>query len=220
MPSLLAAAGVPKSERDYLGRWSPSGSDDYVRTYRAVVRTLARRYKAAVSAKKAYEDLDEEDAVEEVAGRIKSKFDVDPDELDEAKSVFKGRVKEIFEHLEGRAPAEGVQPAPAAAAAQAVGAAVQSPTEELEDLPPLYVLAHSGRSRKPRLHLREGCYQARGLRFKNYELLDMNEVPMDMYGEYCRKCWPAGNPTHYVEIEDEEADTSSSDSASTSSEGP
>ncbi|CAE8636159.1 unnamed protein product, partial [Polarella glacialis] len=29
--------GVQKSERDYLGRWSPDGSDDYLRTSRQVV---------------------------------------------------------------------------------------------------------------------------------------------------------------------------------------
>jgi hypothetical protein len=34
--------GVPKSERDPLGRWSPSGSDDYVRTYRALVNELIK----------------------------------------------------------------------------------------------------------------------------------------------------------------------------------
>eukprot|EP00974_Lingulodinium_polyedra_P059113 5693350-Lingulodinium_polyedra.AAC.1 len=40
LPSALAALGVPKEKRNFLGRWSPDGSDDYVRTYRAVVREL------------------------------------------------------------------------------------------------------------------------------------------------------------------------------------
>ena len=62
LPSILAAAGVPKVERDPLGRWSPSGSDDYVRTYRAVVRSLARRFRQAIMAPGAFYDLDEEEA--------------------------------------------------------------------------------------------------------------------------------------------------------------
>ncbi len=32
LPSLFATMGVAKSDRDPFGRWSPSGSDDYVRT--------------------------------------------------------------------------------------------------------------------------------------------------------------------------------------------
>ena len=34
LTSALAAIGVDKVRRDFLGRWSPSGSDDYVRTSR------------------------------------------------------------------------------------------------------------------------------------------------------------------------------------------
>ena len=40
MPSILAELEVEKSQRDYVGRWSPTGSDDYTRSYRAVVRRL------------------------------------------------------------------------------------------------------------------------------------------------------------------------------------
>ena len=35
--SWAAAIGDPKQVRDLLGRWSPSGSDEYVRTARATV---------------------------------------------------------------------------------------------------------------------------------------------------------------------------------------
>jgi hypothetical protein len=40
MPSILAELEVEKSQRDYVGRWSPTGSDDYTRSYRAVVKRL------------------------------------------------------------------------------------------------------------------------------------------------------------------------------------
>ena len=40
MPSWTALMGVEKSVRDLLGRWSPTGSEDYTRTYRITVREL------------------------------------------------------------------------------------------------------------------------------------------------------------------------------------
>ena len=38
--SALAAKGVPKTDRDAAGRWSPKGSDEYVRTYGLLVNGL------------------------------------------------------------------------------------------------------------------------------------------------------------------------------------
>ena len=37
LSSGLASLGVVKSDRDLLGRWSPEGSDQYIRTYNSVV---------------------------------------------------------------------------------------------------------------------------------------------------------------------------------------
>ena len=33
MPSILAALGVSKADRDMMGQWSPKGSEEYIRTY-------------------------------------------------------------------------------------------------------------------------------------------------------------------------------------------
>ena len=40
--SLLAGLGVAKAERQYLGRWSASGADEYVRTYKLMARRLLK----------------------------------------------------------------------------------------------------------------------------------------------------------------------------------
>ena len=72
LPSALAALGVPKGERDPLGRWPPSGSDDYVRSYKALVKKVGKVFVKAVRSPNAYHDLDEEDALIEArasAGR-------------------------------------------------------------------------------------------------------------------------------------------------------
>ena len=57
--------GVPKAERDPLGRWSPSGSDDYVRTYRALIRDLLGRFRRAASLGQLAAFAEEEEAIEE-----------------------------------------------------------------------------------------------------------------------------------------------------------
>ena len=62
LTSALAAIGVPKDQRNLIGRWSPDGSDDYVRTYRAAVRDLVARFVGTVTAGHPHEAFDEEDA--------------------------------------------------------------------------------------------------------------------------------------------------------------
>ena len=64
LQSWLAILGVPKSEREFMGRWSASGADDYVRTYRAMVRRLLDLIKKAVANKDAYSIFDEAEAIE------------------------------------------------------------------------------------------------------------------------------------------------------------
>ena len=66
MPSIFASMGVPKSERDPLGRWSPSGSDDYVRTYRALISNLAYKFRAMLAGGNVLCATDEEEAIDEV----------------------------------------------------------------------------------------------------------------------------------------------------------
>jgi hypothetical protein len=48
MPTVLAELEIEKSRRDYVGRWSPTGSDDYTRSYRAVVKRLQQEAIKAV----------------------------------------------------------------------------------------------------------------------------------------------------------------------------
>ena len=56
-----------------MGRWSPSGSDDYVRTYRALIRDLMGRVRRAVSLGEAASFAEEDEAIDDArifAGRL------------------------------------------------------------------------------------------------------------------------------------------------------
>ena len=50
MPTVLAELEKDKTEKDYVGRWSPTGSDDYTRSFRAVVKRLQHEALAAIKA--------------------------------------------------------------------------------------------------------------------------------------------------------------------------
>ena len=48
MPSITGLMEVEKSVRDLLGRWSPTGSEDYTRTYRQMVKRLQLKTVKAI----------------------------------------------------------------------------------------------------------------------------------------------------------------------------
>ena len=62
LPSVLAVLDEDKLRIDYLGKWSPSGSQDYTRTYRAIVRSLQE--KAVKEIRRANPKLDDGDIVD------------------------------------------------------------------------------------------------------------------------------------------------------------
>ena len=84
LPSLFAAMGIAKQDRDPLGRWSPSGSDDYVRTYRALVQSLAKRLRTMLGEGNVFKDADEEEAIEDVKVYAARSCGEEPEVLQEA----------------------------------------------------------------------------------------------------------------------------------------
>ena len=69
MQSLLAGLGVPKEERQFLGRWSASGSDEYVRTYRLMVKRMLGKLGEVIDNKQIFEVVDEAEALESLKER-------------------------------------------------------------------------------------------------------------------------------------------------------
>ena len=61
--------------------------------------------------------------------------------------------------------------------------------EAEEDSAP-YVLVSSKRGEVMRLHFGSGCWHARTLSFREFELCDLDPVPPNLYDEYRRACWP------------------------------
>jgi hypothetical protein len=64
MPSILAQLEVDKTKADFLGKWCPSGADEYTRTFRTVVGSLQKMMIAAVR------EADDRLAEDEIADRL------------------------------------------------------------------------------------------------------------------------------------------------------
>jgi hypothetical protein len=74
MPSWTSLMAVEKSVRDLLGRWSPTGSEDYTRTFRMTVRELQLAVVRAIRSKD--ERLTEEDILEKLKRHMAENEDI------------------------------------------------------------------------------------------------------------------------------------------------
>jgi hypothetical protein len=191
LPSLLAAMGVAKADRDPLGRWSPSGSDEYVRTYKVLVRSLALRIRAMIKEGKAFDVADEEEAVDEVLTFLIAKGKEISEETRIEAAEFLKVAKAFYSELAEAAP---VLEAPL----PAVSEAGSLPLEEAEEVAP-FIIACSKRGASRCLHKGGGCWRARGYAFLSYELVYDSPVPAPLYNTHCRDCWPKdGLPSQAV----------------------
>ena len=210
LTSALAAVGVPKSSRDLLGRWSPSGSDDYVRTYRAMVKELTLRYTGTVSAGRSYEAYDEEEAYEAVYDRL-AKRDFDEKELRIAIDQLKVTAANV---------------ARSCCAAESLASPTELasiPEPSLEEEPEAkddggdgevrYLIVYTHNRKVARLHRAGGCWRARRRDFQDFDLIEVEPAPRDMYNTYCTSCWPGHGREPTVEEEAEGGSTSSTTSA-------
>lgn len=92
LSSGLASIGVVKSDRDLLGRWSPEGSDQYVRTYNSVVGRLQQTYASAIRRGDAYHRLDEGAILEDLKVWMVEKWGIQESEARSSVDSWKARI--------------------------------------------------------------------------------------------------------------------------------
>ena len=187
LPSVYAAMGVPKSDRDPLGRWSPSGSDDYVRTYRALVSSLAHKFRAMLAEGQVAASTDEEEAFDEARLYASRLGHVDAQTLQGAMDHMLKSAR-VFYGLWAMDPGitTGVR----------VCTPVQAPSIEDKDEkdPSRFIIVLSKKGAMLRLHRSDGCSKAQALSFASYEFYDEDPVPANLYTHYCHTCWPRAPP--------------------------
>lgn len=162
--SALTAMGVPKDRRDFLGRWSPQGSDEYVRTYRSAVKALVGTFIEHVREKDAFKLLEEDDVVQDAMAKMAGHYAVDV--LDREAEDLSLVLQYVCEDLRtvpltpelgepGDVPVPPNLP--------------DSEPEPAEDMAAPYILARSKQGRHLCLHKSAGCWKAIGRRFQDWE---------------------------------------------------
>jgi hypothetical protein len=215
LPSLFAAMGVPKAERDPLGRWSPSGSDDYVRTYKALVKGLAGKLRRIIEDGTVFEAADEEEALEDVISFIGQKAGGASAAVNEAAGVLRTDAMGLYKDLARDPTGKPMEVIPEVE--KAVLDEVAKAAEADHDEDP-YIIVMSGRGKFLRLHRSDGCWRAQGKVFQSYETYPDDPVPSGLYTSYCHDCWPREGPRR-CDVAAGEAAGDSSASSSTSSTG-
>ena len=195
LPSALAALGVHRESRQMIGRWRPEAGDEYIRTYRATVRNVITIFLKSIYSGASFTELDEEDAVQDVAKLAIEKGS-------DAEAVKAGAdwlicIAEDFSVLVGK---EGIRRVMAGDKAQDAivkemqgivsaavsgsddGEGVQAAGEDTE------YLVCKVRGKGGCLHLASGCWRARRRIFKDYVVFK-GYVPPEQYGPVCLDCF-------------------------------
>ena len=194
LTSNLAAMGRPKSERDVLGRWSPEGSDDYVRSYRAMVRRLVLMFVRAARCADSYKALDEDNTYADIERRLVMRHG----EQEGIKTLVQNLIKAAKEFAVKNAQADVVRKpdVPEEAAAQLVKELTDAHDEsgDQECVEGFILAVTQKKKRATCLHRGGGCWRARSLAFRDYEVVEGGPPESHLYDRFCRVCWPASDP--------------------------
>ena len=211
LTSILISSGAAKSDRDLVGRWSPEGSDDYVRSYRAAIKRIIGVVIGESKKATIFEVLDETNALADVEKAMVAKgvpaevARLQMEKLEEvAQKTFPGQENNPEEQNESFNHKEEIKS----------GDRACLPVPEEEDRGEAaaagvkYLIAVAAKKRGACLHLLEGCWRARGRHFSSWEILDGTPRPEE-FSRFCRDCWPKDGPV-FEEGSTSEASASSS----------
>ena len=89
MASCLASIGVPKTDRDLLGRWKPEGSDQYVRSYNTIIGRLQAKLAEPIKNGDGYHTFDEGAVLEELKIWLQEKRGYGPEAAEDEVEAWK-----------------------------------------------------------------------------------------------------------------------------------
>ena len=227
MSSGLAALGVPKDERDMLGRWKPEGSDQYVRTYNMAVSKMQQKMAEVIKFGDPYEELDEGAVLAELVEYLVDGWGTDRAETTAAVEAWKAAVGAKA----GRGLHSRAQPKRAEAEETERGGSPSGsePTDldiamvELSEKRKMRKLERDrdsgfiivyNRLNRGMLHKSGlgGCWMARRREFRRCEFYDV-EPPEEEYTSRCKLCWAArskeGSETESTSDTEDELDIDS-----------
>ena len=164
-----------------MGRWAASGSDDYVRSYRALVQRLVGVFVMSARSGMAFRDLDEESAMDDLSIRLLQKG-VGKEDVDGKIVAMRAGVKAVVIDLP-RAPNE-------TDASTELAKEGEDDEDDTKGEKTLYYISHPrNKKNMTMLHRSDGCWRARGLKFLYYHVFEGEPHETD-YQSVCADCWP------------------------------
>ena len=217
LSSGLASLGIQKSDRDLLGRWTPEGSDQRIRTYNSVVSGLQAKFAGPVRRGDGYDAFDEGSVLEELKVWLHEKWGVEESTAEEAVENWKTSLRPVkggFMEMvskdgdggvqEGSQPKGEVAPdsSSSSSSTEEESSSGRKGIERLSEEREFGFVVVYNRIDRGKLHRggKKGCWMAKQRKFR--KATSFAKIPDESeYTSRCKLCWP-----------EKGADESSSDS--------
>lgn len=181
IPSSAQALSVSKDERNFLGRWSPGGADEYGRAYRVIVQGIQRQVlRAVLSADKRLAENDIIDRIDrwgEDRGYPSGKIEL-------LKQCLVQCMNDFWKQIEkAGGPPEDDAILPVPSQIQIVASTAPAPVSNKGK----YLVVYSRNRKTAKLHRVGGCA------WTSVTLADCQEVVRlsdCLYNTRCKLCWP------------------------------
>lgn len=216
LPTGLAMIGIPKSDRDLVGRWKPDASDSYIRSYDGLVAKLQYKFSSACRQEKRTKILDEIDVAESAQAWLKArKPEIPADEREGIIKKLENTLGEFVHQQETWIEENEVDDD------TFLKDLIPQKTEKRDENVGTcnrqtgFVVVHNN-ARCKRLHkIDGGCWMAKSKLFKvSDEYLEMPDE--SKYTHVCKVCWPKTKDE--FESSEDDSTSSSSSAESTGSE--
>ena len=188
-----AGLKISKDRRDFIGRWRPSDSDEYVRTSREIVWGIQSEVAEKIRHSAGEDVCHEEGLIEELAsycserGMAPESIEAMVQRIAVSRKIFEGTAWQTLTAIEP----EPIEPA------KVVVALDPEPPEAPFD--GLWVVSQSGTGAHETLHQIGKCWRVPGTHYKRYVILDDGELdgPVlvgrdKLYTRVCADCFPKG----------------------------
>jgi len=183
LPTAAQVLQVPKEQLNCLGRWSPSGGEDYARSHKAVVTRIQQQVMMAVH------DSDPRLYEADIVDRLKSwmeLMDYTDGQAERLRESLTGLTVRFWDEMKkAKKPVESESIKVTEQALQKVSQTLQVKTADKRRT--TYLIVYTRNRKQAKLHKMGGC------QWTLVSLADSQEVvrPVpSMYNSRCKLCWP------------------------------
>ena len=204
VPSVAVVIEPDKTKRDMVGRWCPSGSDDYARTHRAVVIEIQNKVAHTLKSFGRTNVLSEDDVVERARRFLIERRNLDEPSAKSICNIFKETLDSFSQHL-ARVTQEclTLDNLPLSSFVSPLPVQITTLEKSLKRTRGKvtrvgsFMITFDRNHRKACLHrIDGGCFWAR-VELNDVEIY--SEVDPSMYHKRCKFCFKVAGEVHYSE---------------------